>query len=84
MFIGEKPFRCNFCDKRFTQWNQLNTHLRKHTGPVIIVQKFTAQFYSNFDADNVDIQLRFQANARINALSVDDRFPLKRFSKTIV
>ena len=46
-----------------------------------IRQKFTAQFYSNFGAD---IQLRFQANARLNALSVDDRSPLRPFSKIIV
>lgn len=29
---GERPFKCDICDKYFSQKSSLNTHKRKHTG----------------------------------------------------
>ena len=29
---SEKPYSCNFCDKKFAQINSLNVHERIHTG----------------------------------------------------
>ncbi|CAH1779250.1 unnamed protein product [Owenia fusiformis] len=28
--VGKGPFNCEFCDKKFTKWNQLQRHLRSH------------------------------------------------------
>ena len=28
---GEKPFTCTFCDQRFTQKSNLNSHMKTHT-----------------------------------------------------
>lgn len=29
---GEKPYKCRFCNKAFSQSNDLTSHLRIHTG----------------------------------------------------
>lgn len=31
-FLGEKPHRCDVCDKRFSSTSNLKTHLRLHNG----------------------------------------------------
>jgi len=30
---GEKPFKCNYCDKKYTQMNNLRAHEKLHAGP---------------------------------------------------
>ncbi|OXT10718.1 hypothetical protein B9K06_26360, partial [Bacillus sp. OG2] len=30
--MGVKPYKCEYCDKRFTQGGNLRTHMRLHTG----------------------------------------------------
>lgn len=32
VFLGEKPYSCHLCDRRFVNSGHLSTHMRKHTG----------------------------------------------------
>lgn len=32
LFLGEKPFECQYCSRRFTQQSALIYHRRTHTG----------------------------------------------------
>ena len=32
LWIGEKPYKCNQCDKEYAQSGQLIYHMRLHTG----------------------------------------------------
>ena len=35
--IGDKPFSCSFCDKKFALNCNLKTHLKTHEGLIIII-----------------------------------------------
>ena len=46
----DKPFKCEFCDKEFTQSNSLNYHMLEHTGDrlfkcKVCKKRFTSSSY---------------------------------------
>lgn len=71
---GEKPFRCKYCDRAYTQSNERNKHMKQHLGENIyqcelcplrfpMVKDVRAHFVSHKDEDEETRARNLEARA---------------------